>query len=87
MIRSDPPCTIGLLAFEQEGMMERYRDYLNPEELAMLQSVLDQFCSKRGFAQGSVERENAAEALLGIFRQGAADEDALREKLNAVTVS
>ncbi len=63
--------------------MKRYRDSVNPKELAMLQSVLDRFCLERGLAGDSAEREDAAAALLAMFIRGVVKEDDLSRNLNA----
>ncbi|MBU0584744.1 MAG: hypothetical protein KKB66_18515 [Alphaproteobacteria bacterium] len=59
--------------------MERFRNEVNPEELAMLQRVLDDYCIDHGVTAN--ERDNVALSVMNLFRRGVTDEETLRERL------
>ena len=60
--------------------MERYRDELQPEELAMLQNVFDDYCIDNRVTSAG-QRDEAALGLITLFRRGVTDEELLRVRI------
>ena len=60
--------------------MERYRDEVQPEELAMLQSVFDDYCVDN-HVTSAAQRDEAALGLITLFRRGVTDEELLRVRI------
>ena len=59
--------------------MERFRNEVNAEELAMLQRVLDDYCVDHDATKS--QREDVAMALINLFRRGVTDEETIRVRL------
>jgi hypothetical protein len=55
----------------------------DPEQLAMLTTTLDEYCSENGFYPGSSHREEAAFVLVEAFKSGACTVQELRARLDA----
>jgi hypothetical protein len=54
---------------------------VNPEQLAMMTRVLDDFCRERGIADASQEREDTARLIITLFQHGCQTADELSAAL------
>jgi hypothetical protein len=55
---------------------------VNPEQLAMMTRVLDDYCKERGIADASREREDTARLIITLFQHGCHTADELSEALH-----
>lgn len=52
---------------------------LNPDQIALLQKVVNRICDTRAIAPDSIEREDFAMRAMHFFQQGIVEEEALFE--------
>ena len=50
--------------------MERFKEFVGPDDLAMMQRVLDAYCADRRIDATSTERYNTATLLFALFKRG-----------------
>jgi hypothetical protein len=54
---------------------------IHPEQLAMMASVLDEYCRERGICDTSREREDTARLIITLFQHGCQTAAELKEAL------
>ena len=59
-----------------------FRDILDAKQLAMLTSVLDDFCLAAGIEQDTPDRDEAAYLVMQFYRSGYETADELRTALS-----
>ncbi|MES0179721.1 hypothetical protein NKJ86_14130 [Mesorhizobium sp. M0025] len=61
--------------------LERYRGVFEPEDLDLLQRVLDKLCGQRGIARNDSEQKEAlAWGVILLFQNGITDEAELLQR-------
>lgn len=63
--------------------MDRFKNAVGPSELAMMQGVLDRYCSLRGVAVDSPEYNDLTSLLFAHFQRGERTVEALTRHLEA----
>ena len=66
--------------------MMRFSGIADPEQLAVLTTVLNDICTAAGIAPQSDARDDIAALLLDLYQNGYSSEDQLRAALNPTLI-